>query len=72
MLCVGARTLRQKDIKEELLNFEDKETPMQKKLCAFANLLSSYAYVAAFGIFILLSTFQLGKIMFGSDDLVSA
>jgi len=45
---------------------------LQKKLSAFAVLLSSNAYVASFVIFLLLSTFQFGKIMFGSDVLISA
>ena len=70
VLCVGARTLRQKEIKDVLLNFEDEETPIQKKLSAFAELISSYAYFAAFFIFVLLSAFQFGKIIFGSDELV--
>ena len=70
MLCVGARTLRQKEIKDELLNFEDEDTPIQKKLSAFAELISSYAYFAAFLFFLLLSAFQFGKIIFGSDELV--
>lgn len=70
VLAVGKRTLREKEIKGEI-TIGDEETPMQHKLADFGDLLSKYAYLAAFLIFCILTFYQFIQIIFGAAELVS-
>lgn len=72
VLCVGDRTLKIKEIFEDQYISDDAETPLQKKLRLFSELLGSWSWLAAAVAFSLYTIFFLINIMASqSVDLIS-
>lgn len=67
VLAVGNNTLKECEMKKDELKIGEETTPLMEKLAVLGKIISKWAYIVAFGAFILFTIFWYCNMLFGES-----